>query len=184
MKKQSLRENENFASAVLPEKDRYKKTTGKAHGLRLYSKVQHGGEFAPGSDNKRGFPRFSLQKELYVIHRDFGKIVEISMDGLLFIYLDGILPDTEIPSTGILFNYSDQYLDKIPFEIVADNIAQHMGKTGHRLRQRRIKFGVMSDEQIAEIEKLILANARIPQLSSDTRYTTWKDVYTKVLRNQ
>lgn len=184
MKKLSLRENENFANAVLPEKDRFKKTTGKAHGLRLYNKVQHGGEFSPESDNKRKFPCFSLQRDLYVIHRDFGKIIEISMGGLLFTYLDGSLPDTEIPSTGIFFNYSDQYLDKIPFEIGDDNIAQHMGPTGHRLRQRRIKFGAMSDEQIAEIEKLILANARMPQLSSNTRYTPYKDVYTMFLRNQ
>jgi len=35
----------------------------------------------------------------------------------------------------------------------------------------------MSDEQIAEIEKLILANAHIPQLSFDARHISYQSVF-------
>lgn len=120
-------------------------------------------------NNRRRFPRFKPQKEMYVLHYNFGKVVDIGMGGVLFNYVDKEYLNEQPPEKGILFGYNDHYMDEIPFETVSDIVISNSASSKPVIRQRRINFGDLTAGQIRQLERFILDNASIPQLAYDSK---------------
>lgn len=119
--------------------------------------------------NRRRFPRFMPKKEMYVLHYNFGKVIDISMGGILFNYVDKEYLQGTPPEKGILFGYNDHYMDEIPFETVSDTVISKSLASKPVIKQRRVIFGDLTAGQIQQLERFILDNARIPQLAYDTQ---------------
>lgn len=120
--------------------------------------------------NRRKFPRFNPKNEMYVLHYNFGKVIDISMGGLIFNYVEKDYLDEDPPERGILFGYNDHYMDEIPFEVVADNIISKSKSSKPVIRQRRILFGDLTSGQTRQLERFIMDNAQIPQLNYESQY--------------
>jgi len=121
--------------------------------------------------NRRKFPRFMPKKDMYVLHHNFGKVIDISMGGILFNYVDKEYLQGNPPERGILFGYNDHYMDEIPFETVADTVISKSPASKPVIKQRRVFFGDLTAGQIQQLERFILDNARIPQLAYDSQLT-------------
>lgn len=127
------------------------------------------------------YPRFTPRREVYVLHREFGRLAEISMGGIRFTYFDQAFFSTEPPAMGMLFTNTDDYLDEIPFHVVSDKMVSHLFASKYFLKERRIRFGELSANQVRTLERFILKNAHIPQLSFDARYADYKSIHTAEL---
>jgi hypothetical protein len=114
---------------------------------------------------------------MYVFHQGIGRVLDISMGGVSFSYIADNHPQEEPPAEGILFTHAGQHIQKIPFEIMADAVCFRFFSSDYFVRERRIRFGELSEVQIRQMESFILTNAHIPQLSYDTRYMEYKSVY-------
>ena len=108
---------------------------------------------------------------MYVLHHNFGKVIDISMGGILFNYVDKEYLQGSPPERGILFGYNDHYMDEIPFETVSDIVISKSPNSKPIIKQRRVIFGDLSAGQIMQLERFILDNARIPQLAYDSQLT-------------
>ena len=120
--------------------------------------------------NSRKFPRFRPQNDIYALHDQIGKVVEISMGGIVFEYYarsDDTLP-TILPSTGLLFDLRNQHIADIPFELISDVIFSSFISRYKVIRQRRIKFKDLTANQVDHLENFILSNSYIPQLEHGT----------------
>ncbi|MFZ5760836.1 MAG: PilZ domain-containing protein [Thermodesulfobacteriota bacterium] len=133
--------------------------------------------------NRRRFPRFSPKKEMYVLHYNFGKVIDISMGGILFNYVDKEYLNEPPPARGILFGYNDHYMDEIPFTVVSDQTISKSTNSKPVIKQRRILFGDLTSGQVQQLERFILDNAYIPQLAYEaqvndsTRLKPRNDIY-------
>lgn len=121
--------------------------------------------------NRRKFPRFLPKKDMYVLHHNFGKVIDISMGGLLFNYVDKEYLQGTPPERGILFGYNDHYMDEIPFLTLSDAVISKSPTSKTTIKQRRIIFGDLTSSQIQQLERFILDNALIPQLVCDSQLT-------------
>lgn len=122
-------------------------------------------------------PRFTPCQEMYVFHNEVGRVLEISMDGLSFMYIAGNLPPTEFTSAGTLFTHGGKHIQEIPFEPISDHIHGHFFSSEYFIRERRVRFGELCADLVKQLECFILENAHIPQLSYDARYLAYKSVY-------
>lgn len=123
------------------------------------------------------FPRFTPCQEMYVFHNEVGRVLDISMGGVSFTYIADNLPPKEFPAEGMLFTHSGRHIQEIPFEFIRDHVHGRFFSSGYFIRERRVRFGELSAELVKQLEYFILENARIPQLSYDARYLTYKSVY-------
>ena len=131
---------------------------------------------APGEHHGK-FPWFTPREEMYVFHLGVGRVLDISMGGVSFSYIADTPPLKELPEEGILFTHNGQHIQGLPFEIMADEISSRFLESNYFVRERRVRFGELTELQVRQLESFILNNARIPQLSYDTRYTEYKSVY-------
>ena len=114
----------------------------------------------------RYYPRFSPDKPIYVFHYDFGKVLDISMGGLLFQYNQDDIFDRpkEMPDTGVLLFCGD-FLDRIPFTVVSDWPVSPTHMLGSfNVRKRRIAFGCLTEHQTEKIERLLMSHVSIAQV--------------------
>ena len=100
---------------------------------------------------------------MYVFHQVFGKVLEFNMSELLFLYkydhIDTENWHEEIPDTGVLFSSLEDYIYGIPFTVVSDWPIYPPNWFGSfALRQRRIAFGCLTENQTEKIEKLLLSH--------------------------
>jgi hypothetical protein len=114
---------------------------------------------------------------MYVFHQGVGRVLDISMGGVSFSYIADNQPVEELPVEGILFTHNGQHIQGVPFEIVADAVCSRFFSSDYFVRERQVRFGDLSEDQIRQLESFILTNAHIPQFSYDTRYTEYKSVY-------
>lgn len=131
---------------------------------------------APGEHHGK-FPRFTPRLEMYVFHQGVGRVLDISMGGVSFSYIADNHTPAELPKEGILFTHNGQHIQGISFEIVADDVCSRFFSSDYFVRERRVRFGELSEAQVKQLESFILNNAHIPQFSYDTRYTEYKSVY-------
>lgn len=119
--------------------------------------------------NRRRFPRFKPKKDMYVLHYNFGKVIDISMGGIVFNYVDKEYLTEAPPNNGILFGYNDHYMDEIPFTIISDKTISKSTTSKPVIKQRRILFGDLTSGQVQQLERFILDNANIPQLVHESQ---------------
>lgn len=134
-----------------------------------------------GGPEYTSYPRFAPRREIYVLHREFGRLAEISMGGIRFTYFDQAFFSAEPPAMGMLFTNTDDYLDEIPFQVVSDKLVSPLFASRYFLKERRIRFGELSANQVNTLERFILKNAHIPQLSFDARYADYKSIHPAAL---
>ena len=156
--------------------------SGQAPGDRPGNRLDTGGGRHIQAGNMPGehhgkFPRFTPRQEMYVFHQGVGRVLDISMGGVSFSYIADNQPVEELPVEGILFTHSGQHIQGVPFEIVADAVCSRFFSSDYFVRERQVRFGDLSEDQIRQLESFILTNAHIPQFSYDTRYTEYKSVY-------
>lgn len=174
--------SENAICRIAPVRNVASGTSGEASGSRPGNwpetgcgRQVHAGNTAGEHHGK--FPRFTPRMEMYVFHHGVGRVLDISMGGVSFSYIaDTQLPE-DLPTEGILFTHSGQHISGIPFEIMADEVYSRFFSSEYFVRERRVRFGELSEVQIRQLENFILNNAHIPQFSYDTRYAEYKTVY-------
>lgn len=115
---------------------------------------------------------------MYVLHREFGRIIDISMGGVRFTYFTTDSVSADLPVDGMLFTNNDDFLDEIPFLVLTDRVISHLFASKYFMKERKIHFGELTESQTRRLERFILKNAHIPQLSYDSRYRSYKSVYT------
>ncbi|MBI5559012.1 MAG: PilZ domain-containing protein [Deltaproteobacteria bacterium] len=120
--------------------------------------------------DRRQYPRFRPKKIIYVFQGDFGKIIDISMGGLLFTYIfDKESLNEETPDKGVLFFSSggrDDYIDSIPFTTVSDSaVPRPRPLNSCVVMQRRIAFGKLTENQTERLERLLLKHISLPRFA-------------------
>lgn len=115
--------------------------------------------------HRKKFPRFAPRRDLYVLHREFGRVVNVGMGGICFTYFDDPNRQGELPREGLLLAGNDQFVGGVPFETMADVVVIPHFAGKYRVRRRCVQFGELADHQLEELERFILDNAHIPQLA-------------------
>jgi hypothetical protein len=111
--------------------------------------------------NRRKFPRFKVQNDIFVLHSDFGKVMEIGMGGIAFTYIEKDSPKNGAQNTGALFNQSDDYIIELPLKTVSDTIVRKSASDRLNIRKRVVVFENLESEQVDRLEKFILDNVPI-----------------------
>ena len=120
-----------------------------------------------GYYNRRRFPRFKVEGELFVLHSDLGQVQEIGIGGLLFTYVEKTCLQGNCPEKGILFTENNDFVVELPFKTVSDISLDHLpsGHSGQvNIRQRIIIFDDLAVDHLDQLEELILDNVNIPAM--------------------
>ena len=108
----------------------------------------------PPEEHHGKFPRFTPRQEMYVFHQGVGRVLDISMGGVSFSYIADNHPPEELPREGILFTHSGQHIKGLPFEIMADDVCSRFFSSDYFVRERRVRFGELSEVQVQATGKL------------------------------
>ncbi len=177
--------SENGICRIAPFHNTSSVRSGEAPGIRTGNWLDTGGgkhahaNNAPGEHHGK-FPRFTPRQEMYVFHQGVGRVLDISMGGVSFSYIADNNSPEDLPKEGILFTHTGQHIQGISFEIVGDDVHSRFFLSDYFVRERRVRFGELSEQQVRQLESFILNNAHIPQFSYDTRYAEYKSVYAPV----
>ena len=109
--------------------------------------------------NRRKFPRFKTQNELFVLHSDFGRIEEIGIGGMAFTYIEKEGHKNNSRNRGTLFSKEDDYLIELPVKTISDSIVYPSTSGKSNIRKRVVVFDDLQGEQIDQLERFILNNA-------------------------
>lgn len=111
-----------------------------------------------GLINRRKFPRFKNVDDVYVLHSDFGKVLEIGMGGMVFTYVDKDNSKGNFPQRGTIFNRTDDYLVELPFKTISDTVARCSSSGKLNIRKRIIVFEDIKQDQVEKLEQFIVEN--------------------------
>ncbi|MCB2181872.1 MAG: PilZ domain-containing protein [Desulfobulbaceae bacterium] len=117
-------------------------------------------------NNRRRFPRFKPKDEIYVVDSNFGKVVDISMGGILFCYQGNYNGNEPLSTNDILFGCQNSQIEKIPFLTISDISLGELPSKDAYNRLRRVIFDNLTSDQIAQLEHFMLENVHIPQLET------------------
>ncbi|MFZ5758765.1 MAG: PilZ domain-containing protein [Thermodesulfobacteriota bacterium] len=112
--------------------------------------------------NRRKFPRFKAGDDLFILHGGFGKIVDIGMGGVAFIYVEKEKPRNGATCQGALFSREDDYLVELPFRTISDTVVRRSPSGRMNIRKRVVVYEELSDEQLEELERFLLDNLPLP----------------------
>ena len=108
--------------------------------------------------NRRKFPRFYSIDDVYVLHSDFGKVLEIGMGGIVFTYVDKDCQKNNLPQRGTIFNRNDDYLIELPFKTLSDTVARSSSSGKLNIRKRIVIFEDITTDQTEKLERFIVDN--------------------------
>ncbi|MEW6429149.1 MAG: PilZ domain-containing protein [Thermodesulfobacteriota bacterium] len=112
--------------------------------------------------DRRQTPRYKMIDVAAVVgERRLGHVLDMSVGGMAFSYLQMQREDLEEIELGIIFGQNGQYLDKLPVEIISDSILSH-GPVHHPVvvRRRSLRFVDLDDEQMEKLREFIRAHAK------------------------
>lgn len=109
-------------------------------------------------NNRRKFPRFKVDTDLFVLHSYFGKVVEIGMGGIVYTYVekDNLIDETD--KKGVIFNGKDDYLAELPFRTISDAVLYKSPYRKLNIIKRVVVFDELEGDQIEKLEQLIMDN--------------------------
>lgn len=110
------------------------------------------------ANNRRKFPRFKIDKEIFVLHSDFGKVEEIGMGGMAFTYMEKKGPKIDGSKKGVLFSKKDDYLVELPLRTVSDDLVYLSTPGKPPVRKRVVIFENLKPDQLEQLERFILSN--------------------------
>ncbi|MCB2183317.1 MAG: hypothetical protein KQH63_14885 [Desulfobulbaceae bacterium] len=116
---------------------------------------------ADSTKNRRKFPRFKVENDIFVLHSDFGKVMEIGMGSIAFTYVEKNAQKNGHNGTGALFNQNDDYIIELPFKTISDTVVRKSTSARLNIRKRVVVFGDLEGEQVERLEKFILDNVTI-----------------------
>lgn len=111
---------------------------------------------------RRKHERFQILSGLFAINSHFGQIIDISMGGLSFRYVDRGEWTDESVAEGTLFGDDDLWLNKIPIQMVSECSAETgLSLSGSNMIKRRgVQFGQLTPIQAFQLENFILNNTK------------------------
>ena len=105
---------------------------------------------------RRKHRRFKVLSGVFAINARFGQIIDISLGGIAFHYVNQKPWSTKATEHGALFGEDDLCLDNIPMRTVSD--APSAGELATTIRRRGLKFGPLTLAQINLLEHFIWVN--------------------------
>lgn len=111
---------------------------------------------------RRKYPRYKVQTDLFVLHADFGQVVDIGMGGMVFTYIECRNPNRYRPKIGVLFSRDDDYLVELPLRTLSDRMHQKASCGKPPIRRRTVVFGGLSALQRKRLENFIRQNISGP----------------------
>ncbi|MBU0485929.1 MAG: PilZ domain-containing protein [Proteobacteria bacterium] len=104
---------------------------------------------------RREHKRYSANAATCALKSKTGQIIDISMGGLAFSYIDRGDWSNESLELGMLFGEGDLCIDELPLKIISDCA---IGNGISMIRRCGVKFGELTPKQIAQLEYFIWAN--------------------------
>lgn len=85
--------------------------------------------------------------------RRLGQIIDISMGGLSFKYIDNNDEKSENPERSIFLSSLGYYVGELPFQTIEDyEITNYPSFSSMKLRKRRVKFTDLSFKQLFDLD--------------------------------
>ncbi len=109
------------------------------------------------SKERRRHPRYKMLEVAAVVgERRLAHILDMSIGGVAFSYIQMRIEDDESIDLGIIFGPDGRYLQKLPAEIVSDTVLSH-GPPHHPviIRRRSMRFTDLSGEQKEQLAEFI-----------------------------
>lgn len=110
-------------------------------------------------NDRRSYKRFKVMSGVFAVNSRFGQIIDISMGGISFRYIDknGIAPQPE--ERGFIFSDDDLCLDNIPLRTISDQVVNGgVSSQSTTVRRRSLEFGVLTSQQKNLLEHFIWVN--------------------------
>ncbi len=111
------------------------------------------------TQDRRSHKRFKVLSGVFAVNSKFGQIIDISLGGISFRYIDKkrMPPNTE--ERGFLFSDDDLCLDNIPLRTISDQVVDGGVSTEATIvRRRSLEFGVLTPKQQNLLEHFIWVN--------------------------
>lgn len=142
------------------------KINSYAYGASLYREVTAMNDTMVYQrfNEQRRCPRFKPDTKMFILHPSLGTIKDISIGGLSYTYYH--VPkksSTALPEVGTIFSAKQHYLIDIPLTVVTDTVVRESYSCFPELKQRRIKFSKLTQQQLYRLEQFILTHATVPQ---------------------
>ena len=102
---------------------------------------------------RRKYTRFKVRDCSFALHSRYGPIVDISLDGLAFLYVQSEQGAKEPVDSGMLFSGATLCCDKVPVRGISDQVA---ASEDLPLRRRGLQFADLNQEQYARLESFIV----------------------------
>lgn len=95
--------------------------------------------------------------------RKLGQIIDISMGGLSFKYIDNSDGQEEKPERSIFLSSLGYYVGELPFKTIEDcEITNYPSFSSMRLKKRRVKFTELSFKQLFDLDFYLRNNVIEP----------------------
>ncbi len=110
---------------------------------------------------RRKHKRFDAYSGVFAVNSHFGLIVNISLGGLAFRYVDkGEWGDAEIDS-GALFGEDDLWINDIPIKNISECVANDgVACKSTTVKRRSVQFGELTPDQQKLLESFIWVNTK------------------------
>ncbi|OIP46641.1 MAG: hypothetical protein AUK28_06965 [Desulfobacterales bacterium CG2_30_60_27] len=113
---------------------------------------------APTRERRRN-PRFPVSSGLFAVDFQMGQIIDISMGGLAFRYVERRQRKPDGEGVGIIFDEEDLCFDRIPVQTVSDVILSHAGEDKTpTVRRCGVRFLDLSYTQKSLLQNFIWFN--------------------------
>lgn len=121
-------------------------------------------------EDRRKHKRHDAFSGVFAVNSYLGLIVDISMGGLSFRYVDRGAWSANSVNSGVLFGEADMLIDNIPIKSISKSYSEKDGNiVCEDVKCRRAEFGNLTPEQKKILERFICINARC---SSNSPMTT------------
>ena len=108
---------------------------------------------------RREHKRFKVLSGILSVNSKFGQVVDISVGGISFRYIDKEQLKTITNERGLLFGDDDLCLDNIPLTTVSDEIIRGgLSTEATTVRRRSMRFGTLTRKQKHMLEYYIWVN--------------------------
>lgn len=107
-------------------------------------------------EERRSHKRFNIKKCTIAVSAKLGQVVDISMGGLSFSYIETGNWVKESSPLATLFGPDDLCIDEFPMRIISDC---SLGNGVSMLRRCGVEFGELNQKQISQLEHFIWVNS-------------------------
>jgi hypothetical protein len=112
------------------------------------------------SAERRANERLHVPKRVLAVLKPYytrlGRIKDVSMGGLSFIYLDSEVPSTKTTELDIISEDGSLHLDKLPCKTISDSeTTEELPNSSVNMRRSGLQFGKLTAHQKAKMKEFI-----------------------------